>query len=54
MLDYGANRVDPDEVAHYEPPHLDLHSLQVKMFSHIYHKNSVSVFRLEAFFMKQT
>ena len=22
-----ANRVDPDEVAHYEPPHLDLHCL---------------------------
>ena len=20
-----ANNVDPDEVAHYEPPHLDLH-----------------------------
>ena len=23
------NNVDPDEVAHYEPPHLDLHSWQV-------------------------
>ena len=22
-----ANSVDPDEVAHNEPPHLDLHSL---------------------------
>ena len=22
-----ANNVDPDEVAHYEPPHLDLHCL---------------------------
>ena len=22
-----ANSVDPDEVAHYEPPHLDLHCL---------------------------
>ena len=22
-----ANSVDPDEVAHYEPPHLDLHYL---------------------------
>ena len=22
-----ANRIDPDEVAHYEPPHLDLHCL---------------------------
>ena len=22
-----ANHVDPDEVAHYEPPHLDLHCL---------------------------
>ena len=23
-----ANRVDPDETAHYEPSHLDLHCLQ--------------------------
>ena len=22
-----ANSIDPDEVAHYEPPHLDLHCL---------------------------
>ena len=22
-----ANSVDPDEMAHYEPPHLDLHCL---------------------------
>ena len=22
-----ANKVDPDEAAHYEPPHLDLHCL---------------------------
>ena len=26
---YRASSVDPDEVAHNEPPHLDLHSLQV-------------------------
>ena len=25
--DESANRVDPDEVAHNEPPHLDLHCL---------------------------
>ena len=28
-----ANRVDPDEVAHVEPPHLDLHFLQAQQFS---------------------
>ena len=27
-----ANSVDLDEVAHYEPPHLDLHCLQIKSF----------------------
>ena len=27
-----ANRVDPDEVAHDEPPHLDLHCLQIQKF----------------------
>ena len=27
--DYIANNVDPKEVAHYEPPHLDLHCLKV-------------------------
>ena len=26
------NSVDPDEVAHYEPPHLDLHYLQIQLF----------------------
>ena len=29
-----ANRVDPDEVAHYEPPLLDLHCLQIQLFSY--------------------
>ena len=24
-----ANRVDPHEAAHYEPPHVDLHCLQI-------------------------
>ena len=24
-----ANRVDPDEMAHYEPSHLDIHCLQM-------------------------
>ena len=28
-----ANSVDSDEVAHYEPPHLDLHCLQIEIFS---------------------
>ena len=28
----GANNVDPDEVAHHEPPHLDLNCLQIKLF----------------------
>ena len=27
-----ANSVDLDEVAHYEPLHLDLHCLQIKIF----------------------
>ena len=26
-------QVDPDEVAHYEPPYLDLHCLQIQVFS---------------------
>ena len=28
-----ANRVDFDEVAHYEPPHQDLRCLQIQLFS---------------------
>ena len=28
----SANSVDPDEVAHYEPPHLNLRSLQIQQF----------------------
>ena len=28
-----ANSVDSDEVAHYEPPHLDLRCLQFSIFS---------------------
>ena len=27
------NSVDPDEVAHYEPPHLYLHCLQIQLLS---------------------
>ena len=27
-----ANSVDPDDVAHYEPPHQDLHCLQILSF----------------------
>ena len=27
------NNADIDEVAHDEPPHLDLHSLQIQLFS---------------------
>ena len=27
-----ANSVDPDEVAHNEPPHLDLRCLQIQLF----------------------
>ena len=26
-----ANSIDPDEVAHNEPPHLDLHCLQLSL-----------------------
>ena len=28
----GANSIDPDEVAQYEPPHLDLYCLQIQLF----------------------
>ena len=31
--DYMIDNVDPDEVAHYEPPHQDLHCLQIQLFS---------------------
>ena len=31
--DYRANSVDLDEVAHNEPPHLDLRCLQIQLFS---------------------
>ena len=27
-----ANSEDPDEVAHYEPPHLNLRCLQIQLF----------------------
>ena len=30
--DWRVNSVDLDEVAHYEPPHQDLHSLQIQLF----------------------
>ena len=29
-----ANNVDPDEVAHQELPHLDLHCLQIQLVSY--------------------
>ena len=29
---YFANNADPDEVAHYEPPHLALHCLSSPFF----------------------
>ena len=28
-----ANSVESDKVAHYEPPHQDLHCLQIQLFS---------------------
>ena len=30
--DLWANSVDPDEVAHHEPPYPDLHCLQIVLF----------------------
>ena len=30
--EYKENIVDPDELAHYEQPHLDLHCLQISLF----------------------
>ena len=32
-LDEVAHSVDLDEAAHYEPPHQDLHCLQIQLFS---------------------
>ena len=31
----GQNSEDLDEVAHYEPPHQDLHCLQIQLFSSV-------------------
>ena len=33
ILEIEANSVVQDEMAHYEPPHMDLHGMQVKLFS---------------------
>ena len=33
MVRDKANSIDPDEVAHNEPPHLDLHCLQFQLAS---------------------
>ena len=33
IRDWRANSVDLDEVAHYEPPHQDLHCLQIQLFA---------------------
>ena len=40
-----ANILDPDEVAHNEPPHLDLHCLQIYLvcfLAHLSHRLRVS------------
>ena len=39
-----ANSVDPDEAAHYEPPHLDLYCLQVQLFSVLVCKSTIFSF----------
>ena len=31
-LDYRVNTIDQDEMAHYEPSHLDLQCLQIQIF----------------------
>ena len=33
VKDYKVNSVDPEEVAQYEPPHLDLHCLHIQLFT---------------------
>ena len=33
MLNPSYDSVDPDEVAHHEPPHQDLRCLQIQLFS---------------------
>ena len=38
-----ANCVDLDEVAHFEPPHQDLHCLQIPLFSSLALKESTIV-----------
>ena len=38
-----ANSVDLDEVAHYEPPHQDLHCLQMQLFSSLVLRYKISV-----------
>ena len=36
-----ANSVDLDEVAHYEPPHLDLRCLEIQLFASLVVKELV-------------
>ena len=36
------NSVDPDEVAHDEPPHQDLHCLQIQLFSSLVVKEVIA------------
>ena len=38
-IDYSANSVDLDEVAPNEPPHQDLHCLQIQLFASLVPKS---------------
>ena len=41
--DKRANRVDLDEVAHYEPPHQDQDCLQIQLFSSLVVKELINI-----------
>ena len=45
-----ANSVDLDEVAHYEPPHIDLCCLHIQLFSSLVLKELNSVLHIKAVF----
>ena len=42
------NSVDLDEVAHYEPPHQDLHCFQIQLFSFLVLKELTPCLSMEA------
>ena len=47
LKDQRANSVDPDEVAHYDPPHLNLRCLQLQLFSVLHFTGKMPVNNLQ-------